>query len=221
MVADVVCAQVRWAQVRWAQVVVGIDPHQKTHTAVAVEAATGAQVGRPVTVRDDPDCVGKLLAWAQKTAGGRSVGWAIEDGRGMASRLAIGLVVAGQQAVWVPTRLMAGHHEARRGAARKGKSDPIDALAAARAALNADNAAYLGPVSLGEPGRDLGHLLDDRRDKIATRTRMINTLRWKLHQLGADLHPGSLTTLKGPLQLAERLTMLPAGVLRDLLIVTC
>jgi transposase len=93
--------------------------------------------------------------------------------------------------------------------------------------LNADNAGYLAPVTLAEPGRDLGHLLDDRRDKIATRTRMINTLRWKLHELGPDLAPGSLTTLGGPLQLAARLQTLPvgpgacSGVLRDLLIGTC
>lgn len=201
-----------------AQVIVGVDPHKQTHTVVAVEAATGAQVGRHVTVKDDPDSVGKLLAWAAKTAGGRRVGWAIEDGRGLAGRLAIGLAVAGQQAVWVPVRLVV---EARRGGAGKGKSDPIDALAAARAALNSDNTPYLAPVATQEIGRDVGHLVSARRDALGERTRLINRLRWNLHHLTADLRPGDLTTLKAPRLLAAALQQLPQGVLRDLVIAAC
>jgi transposase len=201
-----------------ARVVVGVDPHKKTHTVVAVEAATGAQVGRHVTVADDPDSVGKLLAWAVKVAAGRSVGWAIEDGRGLAGRLAVGLVVAGQHAVWVPTRLVAAE---RRGGGKKGKSDPIDALAAARAVLNGDNTRYLAPVTTGEPGAEIGHLVAARRDKLAERTRLINRLRWNLHHLTAGGQPGDLTTLKAPRLLAARLAQLPAGVLRDLIIAAC
>ena len=218
MVADAVSAVV--AAACSAQVVVGIDPHKKTHTAVAVEAVTGAQIGRGVTVKDDPDAVAKLLAWAQKIAGGRCVGWAIEDGRGLASRLAVGLVVAGQQAVWVPVRLVVA---ARRGGARKGKSDPIDALAAARAALNGDNVGYLAPATAEEVGRDVGHLVAARRDALAERTRLINKLRWNLHHLAAGLNErcGDLTTLKAPRLLAERLAQLDPSVLRDLLQQAC
>ena len=201
-----------------AQVIVGIDPHKQTHTAVAVEAATGAQIGRSVTVPDDPDSVSKLLAWAAKVAPGRGVGWAIEDGRGLAGRLAVGLVVAGQGCVWVPVRLVVA---ARRGGAGKGKSDPIDALGAARAVLNGDNTRYLAPVSVREIGAEVGHLVDARRDKLAERTRLINRLRWNLHHLSADPRPGDLTTLKAPRLLVATVKQLPQGVLRDLVIDAC
>ena len=203
-----------------ARVVVGIDPHKRSHTAVAVDAATGTQVGRHLTVADEPDAVGKLLAWAGKVAAGRGVGWAIEDGRGLASRLAVGLVVAGQAVVWVPVRLVVAE---RRGGASKGKSDPIDALAAARAVLNGDNAHHLAQANAAEVGAEVGYLVAARRDKVAERTRLINKLRWNLHHLGAGLDAGAgdLTTLKAPRLLAARLAELEPGVLRDLVIDAC
>lgn len=198
-------------------VTVGIDPHKRSHTAVLIDDAD-RRLGRPVRVADDPDAVGTLLRWAAGLAPGENVTWAVEDGRGLARRLATGLAAAGQPAVWVPVRLMAG---ARRRGACRGKSDPIDAEATARAAANPDNAAYLAPVSLDEPGRDLGYLLDERRDTLAERTRRVNKTRWWLHQLGPDLEPKTLTTLSAPGQLKTRLQALPASVPRDLLLDAC
>jgi transposase len=199
-------------------VTVGLDPHKHTHTVGAIGAA-GAQLGRHLTVSDEASAVAKLLAWKDKiTPAGEPVIWAIEDGRGLARRLATGLLLAGQQVVWVPVRLMVAE---RRHGTRRGKSDPIDALAVARAAANPDNARYLAPASISEIGRDLAHLVNARRDRVAARTRMINTLRWQLHELAGNLEPADLTTLRAPRLLATGLAELPPSVLRDLAINTC
>lgn len=198
-------------------VTVGIDPHKQTHTAVLLDG-TGRRVGPTLTVRDEPDAVGKLTGWVARHAPSQPVCWAIEDGRGLARRLAAALVAADAHVVWVPVRLMVAE---RRHGGPRGKSDPIDALAVARAALNPDNARFLAPASLKEPGRDLAHLLDERRDRIAERTRLINTLRWRLHELAGDLTPATLTTLTAPRTLAAHLTALPTSVLRDLLLDSC
>ena len=70
---------------------------------------------------------------------------------------------------------------ALRDAARTyGKSDPIDALAVARAALREPD---LPTAYLDEPARELRLLVDHREDLIAERTRHINRLRWHLHDI--------------------------------------
>jgi transposase len=195
---------------------VGIDPHKKTHTAVAVDEA-GRRIGRPLTVADDPDAVAKLCAWAAKLSGWQPVRWAIEDGRGLARRLAVALLATGAEAVWVPVRLMVA---ARHLLPSRGKSDPIDAFAVARAALDPDNADYLAPVVAHEIGRDCAHLVAERSDRVAERTRTINTLRWSLHELGVPA-PKSLTTRVALRQLTAALTALPETTLRSLTLRTC
>jgi hypothetical protein len=79
--------------------------------------------------------------------------------------------------VRVPTKLMA---HARDAARSYGKSDPIDALAVARAALRepAPPAAHLDG-----PAREVRLLVDHRDNLVAERTRAINRLRWHLHEL--------------------------------------
>ncbi|MDP9259008.1 MAG: hypothetical protein M3Q31_21015 [Actinomycetota bacterium] len=71
-----------------------------------------------------------LLAWASEVNSERL--WAIEDCRQLTRALEQELIAAGEQLVRVPPKLMAP--ERRAGRARA-KSDPIDALAVARAAL--------------------------------------------------------------------------------------
>ena len=58
--------------------------------------------------------------------------WAIEDCRHLSRRLERDLIAAGERVVRVPPKLMA---HARGSARSYGKSDPIDALDVARAAL--------------------------------------------------------------------------------------
>jgi transposase len=72
-----------------------------------------------------------------------------------------------------------------------GKSDPIDALAVARAVLREPD---LPTARLDDPDRDVRLLGDHREALVAERTRVINRLRWHLHELdpGWDPAPRSL-----------------------------
>ena len=76
---------------------------------------------------------------------------------------------------------------ARRHGREQGKSDPIDALAVARAALaNPD----LPVATLEGEERELRLLVDHREDLVAERTRAQNRLRWHLHELDPGNEPG-------------------------------
>lgn len=158
-------------------IVVGIDPHKKTHTAVAVDGATGAQVGT-ITVKARAKGHERLLTWARSLD--EELLFAVEDCRHVSGNLQRFLLARGERMKQVPPKLMAG---ARRSARTRGKSDPIDARAVAQAALRHPElpAAHLEGVE-----RDVRLLLDHREDLVAERTRMQNRLRWHLH----DLDPG-------------------------------
>src|SRR5262249_29838971 len=81
----------------------------------------------------------------------------------------------------VPPKLMAG---ARDSARTRGKSDPIDALAIARAALREPD---LPAAEHDEVSRNLRLLVDHREDLVAERTRIQNRVRWHLHELDPEL----------------------------------
>jgi transposase len=74
---------------------------------------------------------------------------------------------------------------ARRSSREPGKSDPIDALAVARAALRED----LPVATLDGPDREVRLLVDHREDLVAERTRAQNRLRWHLHELDPGSEP--------------------------------
>ncbi len=84
---------------------------------------------------------------------------------------------------------------ARSSARSYGKSDSIDALAVARAALREPE---LPAARLDGAEREVRLLVDHREDLVAERTRMLNRLRWHLHELDPALDPpaGSLTRLR-------------------------
>ena len=159
--------------------VIGIDAHKRSHTAVAVDG-----LGRQVAVRTvnaaTADHLG-LLRWAEQLDSQRS--WAVEDCRHVSRRLERDLLVAGERIVRVPPKLMA---RARDGARTVGKSDPIDALAVARAALREPD---LPTACLDGPARTVRLLVDHRDDLVAERTRIINRLRWHLHELDSSWDP--------------------------------
>ncbi|MDQ3224824.1 MAG: IS110 family transposase [Gemmatimonadota bacterium] len=167
-------------------VTVGIDPHKHVHVAVAVDAA-GRQVGKPLTVKNSPQTLAGLLTWIRSISDDNSVTWAIEDGHGFARRLADGLLLAGQEVVWVPTRLMMAHRKLH--AATGAKSDPVDAAAAARAAIAAPG---LDRHRIDDAVRELRVLVDHRADLVKRRTALINQLKAQLH-LWLDHTPGDLT----------------------------
>lgn len=69
----------------------------------------------------------------------------------------------------------------QRAAARtRGKSDPIDALAVARALAREDD---LPAAFTDERAREVKLVLARREDLVAERTRVINRLRWHFHEL--------------------------------------
>ncbi len=114
--------------------------------------------------------------------------WAIEACRALSRRLEADLLKVGEQVARVPPKLMAG---VRRSARTRGKSDPIDALAVARAALREPD---LPVARLDGPSREVRLLVDYRESLVKDRTAAQNRLRWRLHELapGYDPPAGSL-----------------------------
>jgi len=193
-------------------VVLGVDPHKQTHTVVAVDE-NGRQLGQ-ITLEARREGHLKLVKWAQRFAGHDQRRWGVEDCRHVAGRLIDDLVAAGELVVMVPPKLMAG---CRSSARTRGKSDPIDALAVARAVLREPD---LPRAWLDEASLHVRLLLDHREDLVAERTRSINRLRWHLVELDPDLEPGpkTLNRLVTLHRLASQLVELPASVRRDLAI---
>jgi transposase len=160
---------------------VGIDVHKDTHCAVAIDDV-GRQVGAPRTFRTTDAGSLQLLRWAQ-AAHGADVVFAVEDCRHLTTRLERALLAAGARVLRVPPKLMAG---ARQSARTRGKSDPIDALAIARAALREPN---LPLAEHTHASREAKLLVDHREDLIFTRTQTQNRLRWHLHELDPGIDP--------------------------------
>jgi transposase len=99
--------------------------------------------------------------------------WAIEDCRHVSGARERFLLSRGERVVRVPPKLMAG---ARRSARGRGKSDAIDALAIARAAIR--EGLDTPPVAqLAGPELDVRVLVDHRERLVAQRTALINDLR--------------------------------------------
>lgn len=130
-------------------IVVGIDPHKQTHTAVALDRATGAKLAE-LTVKARTPGFERLVAWARGLDQQRR--FAVEDGRHVAGALELHLIARGERCVRVPPRMMG---EARRTDRVRGKSDPIDAAAVARAALAHPD---LPEATLAGPEREIGLL---------------------------------------------------------------
>ena len=159
-------------------VIIGADLHKRSHTLVAVDGT-----GRRLAEKTGPATPAghlELLAWAARFPERR---FALEDCRHLSRRLEADLVRAGEAVVRVPPKLMAG---ARRAGREPGKSDPIDALAVARAALREPD---LPIARLDGPERELRLLVDHRDDLVKERTAIENRLRWHLHELSPGVEP--------------------------------
>jgi transposase len=190
-------------------VMVGIDVHKYVHCAVAVDEA-GRQVGQPLTVRATDAGHRQLLRWAVKQFDGVQVEFAVEDCRHVSGRLERALLSAGQVVLRVPPKLMA---LTRTSARTRGKSDPIDALAIARAALREPD---LPRAEHTHASREVKLLVDHREDLVATRTRLQNRLRWHLHELDTAIDPPArgLDRVIELDRVQQRLQALPDTVVR-------
>jgi transposase len=109
-----------------SDLIIGVDTHRDTHTAALCDAR-----GRLIShlqVTATAAGYAQLLAWADSAAAARPVAWALEGTRHYGLGLARHLTGNGRQVVEID----AARHVGRR---RAGKSDPIDAVRAARELL--------------------------------------------------------------------------------------
>ena len=151
-------------------IVLGADTHKRSHTIAAINIATGQVLG-DTTVKVGARGFATLLIWARGLDGARV--WALERF----------LIVRGERVVRVWTRLMAG---TRRSSRERGKSDQIDAVSVARAALAA-GLETLPTAALAGPELDIGLLVDHRERLVGTRVALNSTLQCNLHDLWPEL----------------------------------
>jgi transposase len=135
--------------------------------------------------------------------------WAIEDCRHVSQRLEQALLAAGQHVLRVPPVMTA---RARVGEPQRGKSDPIDALAVARAVVREGVDRF--PTAFLDPDAMEIRLLHDHREQlVAERTRMQNRLRFHLvtldPRLEAELAPRTLDQTRTQTKIQRQLTNLP------------
>src|SRR6266487_1110360 len=159
-----------------AAVMIGVDPHKGSHTAVAI-GADEVPVGL-VRVRACAAQAERLLAWAKSWP---ERIWAVEGAAGLGHLLAQQLVAAGERVLDVQPKLAARVRLLEAGDSNK--NDPNDALSVAVAALRSrarrqvradDHAAVLRVWSRRH--RDLG--------------RAKNQAACRLHAAGCEVVPG-------------------------------
>jgi transposase len=179
-------------------VMIGVDPHKASHTAVAISPAE-EPLGQ-LRVRACAAQADRLLAWAQAWP---ERTWAVEGAGGVGHLLAQQLLSAGERVLDVPPKLAARVRLLATGDINK--NDPNDARSVAVAALRAadvrevrrdDHAAVLKVWS--KRYRDLGRA----RTQVACR----------LHQVLCELIPGGVSkeiTAAHAAHLLESIT--PAG----------
>src|SRR5215475_12291784 len=155
-------------------IVIGLDVHKQSVTAVAVDEA-----GRPIdeaVIRAGSD---ELLGWAASLDSERL--WAVEDCRQLTRWIERQLLALGEDLVRVPPKLTVPERRAGR---TRGKSDPIDALAIARAALREPDLSRPRPDE--RVYREIKLLVDHRDDLVDLRRRTQQRLRWHLFEPDPD-----------------------------------
>ena len=159
-------------------VIIGVDPHKASHTAVAI-GGDEREVAK-VTVRATCQQTPKLLAWAEPFA---ERTWAIESAGGLGYLLAQQLVDAGEVVLDVPPTLASRVRVLSTG--RSEKNDPNDAFSVAVAALRSRSLRTVKSADhteimrlLAKRNHDLGRL----RAKFICR----------LHNALAELSPGGI-----------------------------
>jgi transposase len=162
-----------------AVVMIGVDPHKASHTAVAINAAE-EPLGQ-LRVRASAVQAERLLGWAQAWP---ERAWAVEGAGGIGHLLAQQLLSAGERVLDVPPKLAARVRLLATGDINK--NDPNDAHSVAVAALRSaqvrevrrdDHAAVLKVWS--KRYQDLGRA----RTQVACR----------LHQVLCELVPGGVS----------------------------
>jgi len=152
-------------------IVIGLDVHKHSVTAVAIDEAGRQLVEKLVEVGST-----ELPGWASELGAERL--WAVEDCRQLTRWLERQLLGLGEDLVRVPPKLTVPERRAGR---TRGKSDPIDALAIARAALREPDLSRPHPDE--RVFREIKLLVDHRDDVVDQRRRTQQRLRWHIFQL--------------------------------------
>lgn len=159
-------------------VMIGVDPHKGSHTAVAIDS--GEVELAQVQVRSSAGQVSQLLEWAGAFSDRT---WAVESAGGVGYLLSQQLVAAGERVLDVPATLPA--RVRLLGSKRSNKNDPNDAYSIAVAALRAPGLTAVTPADHGAVLR----LLAKRNKQLAgQRTRTA----CRLHALLVELVPGGI-----------------------------
>jgi transposase len=159
-------------------VMIGIDPHKGSHTAVAVGAAE-EPLGK-IRVRACPAQAEKLAGWAQAWP---ERAWAVEGAPGLGRLLAQQLIAAGERVLDVQPKLAARVRLLHTG--NTGKSDPNDALSVAIAALRSRTQR---PVIADDHATVLKVWAKRHRDL----SRAHNQIACRLHAVLCELIPGGV-----------------------------
>src|ERR1017187_10573504 len=159
-------------------VIIGIDPHKASHTAVAI-GCDEQQLGQ-IKVRATSRQTAQLLAWAEPL-GERT--WAVESAGGLGYLLSQQLVGAGEQVLDVPATLASRVRVL--GTGRSDKNDPNDARSVAIAALRSPG---LRSVSIADHAEVLRLLAKRNGDIGDHRTQVV----CRLHALIAALEAGGI-----------------------------
>jgi transposase len=145
--------------------VIGVDTHRDAHAAAIVATGTGAVLAQ-TAISADAAGYGRLLRFARRRAAGARA-WAIESAGSYGAGLAAFLRERGE---WV-LEVDRPKRPARRNGA---KSDALDAIRAAREALERDHLAQ--PRGRGDR-EAVRVLLTTRRGAVRARTQAINQLK--------------------------------------------
>jgi transposase len=178
---------------------IGIDPHKRTHTATAVAPDTSQEVA---SIRIDATLseYRRMLTWATQWPQRR---WAIENAEGLGRHLTSWLLARGEDVVDVPTTATARVRQLSRGGGRK--NDRIDAGAAACVAALQGDARSLE----AEGHADAIAVLDERRINLTqSRVRAVNQLHALLRALIAGGAPTDLSAATAAVLLR---TVRPSG----------
>jgi transposase len=164
-------------------VIIGVDPHKATHTAVAIDGEE-LPLARCEVVADRSQTQ-RLLAWAAPFDERR---WAIESAGGLGKLLAQQLLAAGEDVVDVPPTLSA--RVRLLGSAKAAKNDRNDALAAAIAGLRH---CGLRAVRVDDHRAVIRMLVDRYDDLTGLRTQAACRLHASLRELVAGGAPRRLS----------------------------
>jgi len=161
-------------------VMIGIDPHKGSHTAVVINP--DEVVIDKIRVKASASQVVELQEWA---LGYEDRCWAVESARGLGYLLAQQLVAAGERVLDVPA-MMASRVRVL-GTGKSQKNDPNDARSVAIAALRHP---ALAVVVADDHRRVLGLLAKRHRDVA----RLKNKAACRLHALLAEVAAGGLSS---------------------------